>query len=110
MEKKPVTFYNIEVANNFSKTKWSILKRYNDFKDVHAAITKLYPSCPSIPGKSFFKVSGLEELNKRKNHLEQFLKDCLFRKDIMNNEDFRSFIEVSRHTRLSNLIFNSTID
>lgn len=61
---------------------------------MHTILNKLYPSCPSIPGKSFFKVTALDELNKRKQQLESFLKESVMRKDIMQNEDFRSFIEV----------------
>ena len=72
-----------------------LLKRYNEFKDLHTILNKLYPNCPSVPGKSFFKVTALDELNKRKDLLENFLKECITRKDIMNNELFRTFIEVS---------------
>jgi len=71
------------------------LKRYNEFKDLHTLLNKLYPNCPSIPGKSFFKVTALDELNKRKDHLESFLKESIVRKDIMNNEQFRTFLEVN---------------
>jgi len=72
-----------------------ILKRYNDFKELHTILNKLYNNnCPTIPGKSFFKVTALDELNKRKDHLETFLKECVLNKGIMNNEHFRNFIEV----------------
>lgn len=71
------------------------MKRYNEFKDLHTLLNKLYPNCPSIPGKSFFKVTALDELNKRKDHLESFLKESIVRKDIMNNEQFRTFLEVN---------------
>jgi hypothetical protein len=58
----------------------------------------LVPNCPIIPGKSFFKVSSYEALNKRKLQLEQFLRDCVCRKDIVNCEAFREFLEVDRHS------------
>jgi hypothetical protein len=98
IEKKQITFYNIVVLNNYSKQSWSLDKRYSDFEWLHKILSKLIPICPSIPGKSFFKVSSYDALNKRKSQLEQFLKECVCRKDVLNCEAFREFIEIDRHS------------
>ncbi len=98
VDKKNVTFYNIEVYNNFSKQKWEMEKRYSEFDDLFKAMSKLLPNVPQLPGKSFFKITSYDGLNKRKNQLEQFLKDCVSRKDIVNNESFRDFIEIDKHS------------
>lgn len=98
MDKKNITYFNIEVYNNFSKQKWGMEKRYSEFDDLYKAMSKLLPNIPQLPGKSFFKITSYDGLNKRKNQLEQFLKDCVSRKDIVNNESFRDFIEIDKHS------------
>jgi len=98
-DKKNVTFYTIEVFNHFNKNSWKLEKRYSEFDQLYKTLFKLYPKCPTIPGKSFLglKLSG-DEKERRKNHLNQFLKDCIQRKDIMSSEIFREYIELDRNT------------
>jgi hypothetical protein len=43
-------------------------------------------------------LKNLEAINKRKNQLEQFLRDCVTRKDIIATEDFREFLEIDKHS------------
>ncbi len=97
-EKKNVTFFNIEVYNNYSRVKWGLEKRYSSFEELRDQLVKLLSNVPSLPGKSFFKITSYDGLNKRKLSLEQFLKDCVGRKDIMTNESFRDFIEIDKHS------------
>jgi len=78
--------------------KWGLEKRYSSFEELRESLTKLLSNVPSLPGKSFFKISSYDGLNKRKIALEQFLKDCVTRKDIMTNESFREFIEIDKHS------------
>jgi hypothetical protein len=99
LDKKPVTYFVIDFYNTYNKVSWVLEKRYSDFDILWNKINKLFPKFPSIPGKSFLGFSlGLDEMNKRKNHLELFLKECLSRKDITNSEDFRNFIELDKHS------------
>jgi hypothetical protein len=51
-----------------------------------------------MPTKTMFRVSSYEAINKRKTQLEQFMKECVVRKDIINCEAFRSFIEFDKHS------------
>lgn len=98
-DKKQVTFYIIEIYNHFSKKSWTIEKRYSEFDALYKTIYKLYPKCPTIPGKSFLGM-GLksQEKEKRKNQLDNFLKECAARKDIMNSEIFRDFIDFDKNS------------
>lgn len=98
LDKKNVTFFNIEVYNNYSKQKWGLEKRYSQFEELKEALSKLLSGVPSLPGKSFFKLSSYDGLNKRKIALEGFLKECVARKDIMTSEAFREFIEIDKHS------------
>jgi hypothetical protein len=73
-------------------------KRYSEFDDLYKLLSKLVPNCPTIPGKTFLKISSIEQLNKRKSQLEQFLKECVKRKDICSSESFRLFIEIEKNS------------
>jgi hypothetical protein len=98
IDKKNVTYYNIEVYNNYSKQKWGLEKRYNEFSDLRERLAKLLPNVPQLPGKTMFKVTSYEGLNKRKQQLDQFLKECVLRKDIMTSEAFKEFVEMDSHS------------
>lgn len=99
VDKKAVTYYIVDFYNSYNKNRWTLEKRYSDFDNLYNKINKLFPKFPTIPGKSFLGFSlGLEDLNKRKSHLEHFLKECLARKDITNCEDFRNFIELDKNS------------
>ena len=37
-------------------------------------------------------------MNKRKQQLDQFLKTCVLRKDILNSDSFRDFIEIEKNS------------
>ena len=98
LEKKNITFYNIEVFNNYSKQKWGLEKRYNEFSDLREKLAKLLPNVPLLPGKTMFKVTSYDGLNKRKQQLEVYLRECVARKDIMTSEAFKDFIEMDSHS------------
>ena len=98
IEKKTVTFYNIDVVNNYSRQKWQLEKRYSEFEVLHASLLKLFTNVPKIPSKSLFKVSSYEALTKRRLQLEQFLQECVQRKDIVSNENFKDFLELDKHS------------
>ena len=102
---KVVTFYTINVYDNFSRKKWTLSKRYSEFEALHKNLSKLIPNIPTIPGKSFFKMKSSDALTKRKNHLESFLHQCVNRKDIMASDYIKDFLELDRHS--PNLTFNS---
>ena len=102
---KVVTFYTVNVYDNFSRKKWTLSKRYSEFQNLHKNLSKLIPNVPSIPGKSIFKITSADALTKRKNHLESFLHQCVNRKDIMASDYIKDFLELDRHS--PNLTFNS---
>ena len=102
---KVVTFYTINVYDNYSRKKWTLSKRYSDFETLYKNLQKLIPSVPPIPGKSLFKVASVDALNQRKSKLEKFLCECVNRKDIMATNYIKEFLELDRHS--PNLTYNS---
>ena len=62
---------------------------------------KLQPNfadVPKLPGKTFFRVSDYQDIKKRKDGLQSFLKACIERKDIFANEDFKLFLELQKNS------------
>ena len=95
---KTVTFYRIEIYDNYSKESWFLEKRYSEIDTLHKTLSKLYPNIPPMPGKTLFKIKNKDQLEKRKNQLETFLKECAKRKDIESNGVFKVFLELDKHS------------
>ena len=95
---KTVTFYKIEIYDNYSKESWILEKRYSEIDILHKSLSKLYPNIPPMPGKTLFKIKDRDQLEKRKKQLETFLKECAKRKDIESNETFKIFLELDKHS------------
>ena len=74
---KVVTFYTVNVYDNYSRKKWTLSKRYSEFESLHKNLSKLISNVPTIPGKTLFKMKSSDALTKRKNHLESFLYQCV---------------------------------
>ena len=94
---KTVTFYTAEIISRITQNTWKIEKRYSEFKKLHDTLSKIYPRLPSIPGTTLFKVSSAEALNKRQKALEAFLRSCIQRRDIMQNKQFKDFLELEKN-------------
>jgi len=97
VDKKTVTFYDLEITSNITQNSWVLPKRYNEFKTLHTSLSKIYLNLPSIPGTTFFRVTSNEQLNKRKVDLEKFLRACIQRKDIFLNQEFRQFLALDNN-------------
>lgn len=95
---KTVTFYSVHIFNHFSKTSWTLDKRYREFETLYKDLSKILPLVPEIPKKTIFKVSSAEQLTKRRIALELFIKDCVKRKDVINSEPFILFAELEKHS------------
>lgn len=98
VNKQTVTYYKINCTNIYSNIKWGFEKSYDDFVNLHSNLIKVLPNIPKLEGKSFFKVTSFDELNKRKIYLENYLKQCLSRKDIISNDYFKDFLDLEKHS------------
>ena len=96
-DKKTVTYYTIEITSNITKKVWQIEKRYSEFKSLHDILNKTYPNIPEIPKTTFFKVKSNDALTKRKELLEKFLRNCIQRRDILLNNNFREFLDLYKN-------------
>ena len=94
---KTVTFYTAEIISRITQNTWKIEKRYSEFKKLHDILSKLFPRLPQIPGTTLFKVTSADALNKRQKALQLFLRSCIQRRDIMQNKDFKEFLELEKN-------------
>ena len=97
IEGKTATFYLLELISNVTKKTWNIEKRYSEFKTIHDKLKKIFPRLPTIPGKTFTKVTSEKALNKRKELLQLFLRDCVQRRDILQNKEFQKFLDLEKY-------------
>ena len=104
---KTVTFYLINITDNYSKEKWTLEKRYSEIDNLYKSLIKILPNIPSIPGKTLFKISDYNQLQQRRIQLENFLKTCSQRKDITTNDSFKTFLELDKHS--PQLTFNPPV-
>lgn len=98
VEGKTVTFYKINIYDNYSKENWTLEKRYSEIDNLHKQLSKLYPNIPPMPGKTLFRVKEKEALEKRQKQLQVFLQECANRKDIISNDYFKGFLELDKHS------------
>ena len=94
---KTVTFYTVEIISRITQNTWKIEKRYSEFKKLHDTLSKTFPRLPPIPGTTLFKVTSAEALNKRQKALQVFLRDCIQRRDILQNKEFKDFLELDKN-------------
>ena len=94
---KTATFYIIEIKSHITQTTWQIEKRYSEFYSIHEKLNKLFPRLPSIPGKTFSRLTSESGLNKRKELLQAFLRECVKRRDILQNTDFQKFLDLEKN-------------
>ena len=97
VDKKTATFYKIEIKSHITENVWILDKRYSEFYSIHEKLNKLFPRLPTIPGKTFSRLTSESGLNKRKELLQAFLRECVKRRDILQNTDFQKFLDLEKN-------------
>ncbi len=90
---KEVTLYLIKVECDGHE--WELKRRYNEFDDLKKDLAKNHGGLPEMPGKTLWKVSQDEFIEKRRKGLETFLQKLVMRQDMYSNELFLEFLKVS---------------
>ena len=70
---KSVVLYVIEIAKRTSE-KYKLEKRFSEFDTLHKNLSKLFNNLPKLPSKTLLKLSKNEDLDKRREGLDQYLK------------------------------------
>ena len=73
VNKENVIYYKVDLYSYLTNNEWQVFRRYNDFYELYLVLEKFFIKIPKFPGKSLTKVKNIDELNKRKENLNEFL-------------------------------------
>ena len=62
---KNVVFYAVQIGFTKNNKKWIVTKRYSEFDDLNKSIKDIYPNLPSLPAKTYFKLSDPKYIEER---------------------------------------------
>ena len=103
---KSETVYTINIRNLYNNKKWSLEKVYHDVEILHQELSKLLPQIPPFSSFSLFKSSrSFNTIVERKEEINEFLNECISRKDILSNKTFYEFIKMDKN--FPEYIYNS---
>lgn len=67
----------IEIAKRTNE-KYKLEKRFSEFDNLHKNLSKLFNNLPKLPSKTLLKLSKNEDLDKRREGLDQYIKVIFF--------------------------------
>ena len=104
---KSETFYTINIRNLYNNKKWIIEKTYKDFELLNSELSKVLPQVPSFSSfNNLFKSSrSYNTIVERKEEINDYLNECISRKDIISNKTFYEFIQMDKN--FPEYIYNS---
>ena len=77
---------------------------YDEFANIYditclnKSLSTIIPNPPLLDGKSLFKVTAYDALQKLQSLLERFLRECCVRKDVFSNKYFKEFLNLEKET------------
>ena len=103
---KTETVYTINIRNLYNNKKWTLEKTYRDVELLSSELSKLLPQVPSFSSFSLFKsATAYNTIIERRDEINDFLNECISRKDIISHKAFYEFIEIDKHFK--EYIYNS---
>jgi hypothetical protein len=70
-EKEEYTLFIIEVKTRDGHS-WRVSKRFSDFVDMHAKMTKISNKMPNLPPKTLFPLKNDKEIENRRLLLDEY--------------------------------------
>jgi len=103
---KSETVYTINVRNLFNNKKWTLEKTYQDVEYLNSEMSKILPQVPTFSSFSLFKSTrSYNTIVERKEEINNYLNECISRKDILSNKAFYEFIKMEKY--FPEYIYNS---
>jgi len=93
--------YAVEIEN-ISGDKWSLRKRYREFRDLHEKLMEDYPTLvgswsfpPKLSLSNWFGTNTFSDsvIEERRNKLEEYLKKCIQNKTIASSPIVVTFLQ-----------------
>lgn len=90
--------YKIDLTSSIKK--WSVWKRYNDFKELRDKISdnNYILNLPDFPEKKYFNSKSNDTIKSRKKKLAEFLNFLLRKMKIQYYKEVIEFIEIDKET------------
>ena len=88
--------FKIYTTNNYQKKSWILEKDSSDFNILYNKLSPIYYDIPSLPPKQIINQFDAESVNKKKNIYQQFLTNCINRKDIYSSIEFKNFLNLKK--------------
>ncbi|KAL4094510.1 hypothetical protein PRIC1_010171 [Phytophthora ramorum] len=81
----------------FSKSSFSVVRRYSDFVWIHAHLSAMYPGVvvPPLPEKLLVGRFSPEFVESRRRALQLFLQRCCLHPELQHSEHLTTFLEAS---------------
>ncbi|RLN14208.1 hypothetical protein BBJ28_00004769 [Nothophytophthora sp. Chile5] len=81
----------------FSKSSFSVVRRYSDFVWLHAHLSAMYPGVvvPPLPEKLLVGRFSPEFVESRRRSLQLFLQRCCLHPELQHSEHLTTFLEAS---------------
>lgn len=80
--KSNVVFYKMQLGFLKNNKRWYIDKRYSEFDALDKSLKDLYPSMPTLPGKTLFKLSDEKYIEDRRQAISVYMKALINRRDM----------------------------
>jgi hypothetical protein len=71
---KNVVFYKVQIGFTKNNRKWILTKRYSEFDDLNKHIKDMYPNLPSLPAKTWVKMTDPRYIEERQKILNTYIK------------------------------------
>ena len=98
---KTETLFDIHLHCIYNNKHWKLEKTYQDFSLLYTNMNSIIPDVPKISSGLFsnlFKsASSFDTLTNRLEILNNFLKQCMRRKDILSCDYFINFLEIEKY-------------
>jgi len=89
---KPFVMYQLLVKNG-PTLKWTIVKRYSGFEELHQRLKKAIPSFDAqLPKKHFFNNLDQQFIQNRKQELQTYLGQLLWNRTVQESVELQQFL------------------
>ena len=90
---KPFVVYELRVENG--DYQWRLVKRYSDFKQLHARLKRSYPNFSvKLPGRTYVFQDNMNQkfIQRRREGLQAFLQQLIWDRHAADSQIFREFL------------------
>jgi len=78
-------------------SKWQIKHRFSDFENLNTYLKPNYGNLPSMPRKTFFPLKNRDDIDKRSQDLDFFVKGIIQRTDMFASSPFNEFFQIEKN-------------